>query len=142
MHHFIHVVTTLSACDYTMRSKFYKELICFLFSNPRQNLVSSYIANAMIEDFTKLDDVMPFIEHFIRCCNEEYVIDMKKYMKQLGQEKVFEKQFNVMKKCMKQLGHGKVFEKQLIPNFNCKNQRKQMITYRNSLLIMKHFSKI
>ena len=96
----------------------------------------------MIEDFTKLEDVMPFIEHFIRCCNEEYVKDMKKYMKQLDEEKVFEKQFNVMKKCMKQLGHGKVFEKQLIPNFNCKNQRKQMITYRNSLLIMKHFSKI
>ena len=77
----------------------------------------------MNEDFTKLDDVMPFIEHFIRYCN---ISDMKKYMKQFGYEKAYEKNF----------------KKQLNPNFNHENQRKHMVKFRNSLLIMNHFKNI
>ena len=61
---------------------------------------------------------MPFIQHFIGCCNESYIGDLKKNMKKLG------------------------YKHKVNPNLDCEKDRKQMVTFRNSLLIMNHFKMV
>ena len=63
----------------------------------------------------KFETVIPFIEHFIKCCYEEWLHNAKKYLEDAK------------------------YKKKIGPDFSLKNQRKQMVTYKNSLLIMKHF---
>ena len=79
---------------------------------------SYYISEPMKILHTKLFDVLPFLQHFILCCNEEYISDLMNYIKP------------------KNDGN----EENLILTYG--NPKKKMITFRNSLLIMNHFKMI
>ena len=60
---------------------------------------------------TKLDDILPFLEHFIGTCNDEYVGDMKRIFKQ------------------------RKFRNEI----DLKEHKKKMVAFRNSLMLMNHF---
>ena len=70
---------------------------------------------AMRQLHTKLDDILPFLVHFIGTCNDEYVGDMKGIMKQ------------------------RKYRNEIRTDINLKEDRKKMIAFRNSLMIMNRF---
>ena len=113
---FIHATLTLSACNYSDRRVNYHRLMCHLFSNSKHPRF--YIAKAMNLLHTKGDDVLPFLQHFIGCCNEKYIVDMKKGM-------------NKMK-----------YKHKVNNNLSYETHRKQMVLFRNSLLVMNHFKMV
>ena len=110
---FIHTTLTLSACDYSKRTTNFHHLMCYLFSNPKH--ASYYISMAMRQLHTKLDDILPFLEHFIGTCNDKYVGDMKIIMKQ------------------------QKYRNEIRSDINLKEHKKKMIAFRNSLMNMNHF---
>jgi len=96
------------------RRELFNQAMCYLLYE--SNHASFYIAKLMEEDFMKFETLIPFIEHFIKRCTKD-----------------------VLAKVKKRLAYIK-YKKEIDPNFSLENQRKQMVTYQNSLLIMKHFN--
>ena len=84
-----------------------------LCPNPRYAFY--YIGSAMKEGFTGIGDVMPFIQFFVRNCNETYFFEVKKYMKELD------------------------YPTNGFPRISLQEQKKKMMTFQNSLKIMNHF---
>ena len=70
---------------------------------------------AMRQLHTKLDDILPFLVHFIGTCNVEYVGDMKSIMKQ------------------------RKYRNEIRSDINLMEDRKKMIAFRNSLMIINRF---
>ena len=70
---------------------------------------------AMGQLHTKLDDILPFLEHFIGTCNDKYVGDIKKVLKQRKNQI------------------------EIRSDINLKEDKKKMIAFRNSLIIMNRF---
>ena len=115
LNQYMHTVITLSAYDYSNRRKNYQLLMCYLFSNPKH--VCHHIASIMRSLHTKLEDISPFLQYFIgTACNETYVGHMKQHMKQ----------------------HN--YHNEVRSDIDLKEQKETMITFRNSLMIMKHFN--
>ena len=110
---FIHTTLTISACDYSERTTNFHHLMCYLFSNPKH--ASYYISVAMRQLHTKLDDILPFLVHFIGTCNDEYVGDVKRIMKQ------------------------RKYQNEIRSDIDLKEHKKKMVAFRNSLMIMNHF---
>ena len=98
----------------TQRRELFNQAMCYLLYE--SNHASFYIAECVKDDFMKFETLIPFIEHFIKRCTKD-----------------------VLAKIKKRLDHVK-YKKKIDPNFSLRNQRKQMVTYQNSLLIMKHFN--
>ena len=111
---FLKTSLTISDIDPSQRRELFNQAMCYLLYE--SNHASFYIAKLMEEDFMKFETLIPFIEHFIKRCTRD-----------------------VLAKIKKRLAHIK-YRKEIDPNFSLKNQRKQMVTYQNSLLIMKHFN--
>ena len=109
----VHTTLTIADFDLSQRRRLFHPLVCYLFCESKH--CSFYIAGCMKLEFMKFETVIPFIEHFIKCCTEEFLRNGKKYLE------------------------DDKYKKKIGPDFSLKNQRKQMVTYRNSLLIMKHF---
>ena len=105
---------TIAEIDPTQRRELFNQAMCYLLYE--SNHASFYIAKLMEEDFMKFETLIPFIEHFIKRCTKD-----------------------VLAKVKRRLAHIK-YMKEIDPNFSLENQRKQMVTYKNSLLIMKHFN--
>ena len=78
------------------------------------NHASRCIGYAITNRFAKFETVLPFIEHFIICCDEMFLE---------GQKTQFEK-----------------LKKPVDPNLSLEDQKMKMIAYKNSLLIAKHFN--
>ena len=78
------------------------------------NHASRCIGYAITNRFAKFETVLPFIEHFIICCDEMFLE---------GQKTEFEK-----------------LKKSVDPKLSLEDQKMKMIAYKNSLLIAKHFN--
>ena len=65
LHHYFNVILTITACEYNSRGVLYDDLMGFLLTSPSSTHASSFITNAMKNIHTKLDDVLPFLEHYI-----------------------------------------------------------------------------
>ena len=112
--HLVKTLLTIAEIDPSLRRELFNEAMGYLLYE--SNHASFYIAKLMEEDFMKFETLIPFIEHFIKRCTKD-----------------------VLAKVKKRLDHVK-YKKKLDPNFLLENQRKQMVTYQNSLLIMRHFN--
>ena len=105
---------TIAEIDPTQRRELFNQTMCYLLYE--SNHASFYIAKLMEEDFMKFETLIPFIEHFIKRCTKDVLAKVKKRLEYIK------------------------YKKEIDPNFSLENQRKQMVTYKNSLLIMKHFN--
>jgi tetratricopeptide (TPR) repeat protein len=105
---------TIAEFDPSQRRELFNQAMCYLLYESKH--ASFYISKLVDDDFMKFETLIPFIEHFIKRCTKD-----------------------VLAKIKKRLDHVK-YKKKIDPNFSLKNQRKQMVTYQNSLLIMKHFN--
>ena len=105
---------TIAELDPTQRRDLFNEAMCYLLYE--SNHARFNIASLVKDDFMNFETLIPFIEHFIKRCTKD-----------------------VLAKVKKRLAHIK-YKKEIDPNFSLENQRKQMVTYQNSLLIMKHFN--
>ena len=116
----VNTTLTIAELDLSKRRGLFDELVCYLFCESKH--ASFYIAGSLKEGSIygelKIETVIPFMEHFLKCCTKEFLLKAKKYLENVK------------------------YPKKIYPNISLENQRKQMITYRNSLLIMKHFNKL
>ena len=130
----VNTTLTIAELDLSKRRGLFNELVCYLFCETKH--ASFFIASCSSEFYfsvgydrssleegssyreLKFDTVIPFIEHFLKCCTKEFLCKAKKYLENVG------------------------YIKKIYPNISLENQRKEMITYRNSLLIMKHFNSL
>ena len=103
----------IAELDPSQRRQLFNQAMCYLLYE--SNHASFYIARLVKDEFLNFEALIPFIEHFIKRCTKD-----------------------VLAKVKKRLEHVK-YKKEIDPNFSLENQRKQMVTYKNSLLIMKHF---
>ena len=110
----VHTALNIAEIDPSQRRELFNKTMCYLLYESKHT--SFYIAECVKDDFMKFETLIPFIEHFIKRCTKD-----------------------VLAKVKKRLEHVK-YKKKIDPNFCLKNQRKQMVTYQNSLLIMKHFN--
>ena len=104
---------TIAEIDPSRRRELFNQAMGYLLYET--NHASFYIAKLMEEDFMNFETVIPFIEHFIKCCTKDVLAEVKK-----------------------RFAHIK-YKKEIDSNFSLEKQRKKMVTYQNSLLIMKHF---
>ena len=105
---------TIAEFDPSQRRELFNQAMCYLLYESKH--ASFYLSKLIEDDLMKFETLIPFIEHFIKRCTKD-----------------------VLAKIKKRLDHVK-YKKKIDPNFSLKNQRKQMVTYQNSLLIMKHFN--
>ena len=105
---------TIAEFDPSQRRELFNQAMCYLLYESKH--ASFYLSKLIEDDLMKFETLIPFIEHFIKRCTKD-----------------------VFAKIKKRLDHVK-YKKKIDPNFSLKNQRKQMVTYQNSLLIMKHFN--
>ena len=105
---------TIAEFDPSQRRELFNQAMCYLLYESKH--ASFYLSKLIDDDLMKFETLIPFIEHFIKRCTKD-----------------------VLAKIKKRLDHVK-YKKKIDPNFSLKNQRKQMVTYQNSLLIMKHFN--
>ena len=105
---------TIAEFDPSQRRELFNQAMCYLLYESKH--ASFYLSKLIEDDLMKFETLIPFIEHFIKRCTKD-----------------------VLAKVKKRLEHIK-YKKKIDPNFCLKNQRKQMVTYQNSLLIMKHFN--
>ena len=116
----VNTTLIIAELDLSQRPRLFNELVCHLFCETKH--CSFYIASSLKEGSSygelKFDTVIPFIEHFLKCCTKEFLCDAKKDLEYLG------------------------YKMKIDPNISLESQRNQMITYRNSLLIMKHFNSL
>ena len=89
-----------------------------LFSFAKSKHASYYIGSVMKNQFVKFETVIPFIEHFIRCLNEKCLEEMRKETKETDSD----------------------YKSKVDFTLSGQDQRKKMVAYNNSLLIMKHFN--
>ena len=121
--HLVNTTLNIAELDLSQRPSLFNELVCYLFCETKH--ASFYIENSLKERSSyrygelKIDAVIPFIEHFLKCCTKEFLCKAKKYLENV-----------------------QMYPKKIDPNISLESQRKQMITYRNSLLIMKHFNSL
>ena len=104
----------IAELDPSQRRQLFNQAMCYLLYE--SNHASFYIARLVKDEFLNFEALIPFIEHFIKRCTKD-----------------------VLAKVKKRLDHVK-HQKKIHTNFSLENQRKQMVTYQNSLLIMKHFN--
>ena len=105
---------TIAELDPSQRRNLFNQAMCYLLYE--SNHASFNMSSLVKDDFMNFETLIPFIEHFIKRCTKD-----------------------VLAKVKKRLAHIK-YKKEIDPNFSLENQRKQMVTYQNSLLIMKHFN--
>jgi tetratricopeptide (TPR) repeat protein len=105
---------TIAELDPSKRRELFNQTMCYLLYESKH--ASFYISKFVQDDFMNFETLIPFIEHFIKRCTKD-----------------------VLAKVKKRLEHVK-YEQKIDPNFSLEDQRKQMVTYQNSLLIMKHFN--
>ena len=110
----VNTALNIAEIDPSQRRELFNKTMCYLLYESKHT--SFYIAECVKDDFMKFETLIPFIEHFIKRCTKD-----------------------VLAKIKKRLEHVK-YKKKIDPNFCLKNQRKQMVTYQNSLLIIKHFN--
>ena len=102
------------------RRQYFQHLMGHLFSGnlfAKSKHASYYIGSVMKNHFVKFETVIPFIEHFIRCLNEKCLDEMRKETKATDSD----------------------YESKVNFTLSGRDQRKKMVTYKNSLMIMKHF---
>ena len=100
------------------RRQYFQHLMAHLFSGnliAKSKHASYYLGSVMKHQFVKFETVIPFIEYFIRCLNEKCLEEIREETKE--KDPTFSTNFNLS-------GH---------------DQRKKMVAYKNSLMIMKHF---
>lgn len=116
----VNTTLTIAELDLSNRRGLFNELVCYLFCETKH--ASFFIASSLKEESSygelKFDTVIPFIEHFLKCCTKEFLREAKKYLENVK------------------------YKMKIDPNISLENQRKQMLAYRNSLLIMKHFNSL
>ena len=100
------------------RRQYFQHLMAHLFSGnlvAKSKHASYYIGSVMKHQFVKFETVIPFIEYFIRCLNEKNLEEIRKEKKE--EDPTFSTSFDL----------------------SSRDQRKKMVAYKNSLMIMKHF---
>ena len=110
----VNTALNIAEIDPSQRRELFNKTMCYLLYESKHT--SFYIAECVKDDFMKFETLIPFIEHFIKCCTKDVLAEVKK-----------------------RFAHIK-YKKEIDPNFSLENQRKKMVTYHNSLLIMKHFN--
>ena len=110
----VNTALNIAEIDPSQRRELFNKTMCYLLYESKH--ASFYLSELARHDFMNFETLIPFIEHFIKRCTKD-----------------------VLAKVKKRLEHIK-YKKKIDPNFCLKNQRKQMVTYQNSLLIMKHFN--
>jgi hypothetical protein len=102
------------------RRQYFQHLMGHLFSGnlfAKSKHASYYIGSVMKNQFVKFETVIPFIEHFIRCLNEKCLEEMRKETKETDSD----------------------YKSKVDFTLSGQDQRKKMVAYKNSLMIMKHF---
>ena len=111
----VNITLNIAEFDPSQRGMIFKQLMCYLFHE--SNHARFFISKMLMEELMSFDTVIAFMEHFIKFCNEDFLMFAKRHL---------EKKVN--------------FKQKIDPNFSLKKQRKQMVAYKNSLVIMKHFN--
>ena len=110
----VNTALNIAEIDPSQRRELFNKTMCYLLYESKHTRF--YLSNLVKDDFMNFETLIPFIEHFIKRCTKDVLAKVKKHLE-----------------------HVK-YKKKIDPNFCLKNQRKQMVTYQNSLMIMKHFN--
>ena len=110
----VKTLLTVAEIDPTERCDLFNQAMCYLLYESKH--ASFYISKLVQDDFMNFETLIPFIEHFIKRCTKDDLTKIKE-----------------------RLDHVK-YQQKIHTNFSLENQRKKMVTYQNSLLIMKHFN--
>ena len=105
---------TIADLDHSKRRELFNQTMCYLLYESKH--ASFYISKLVQEDFMNFETLIPFIEHFIKRCTKDVLAKVKRRLEYIE------------------------YQQKIDPHFSLEKQRKQMVAYQNSLLIMKHFN--